>query len=50
MLDVMFEVPSRTDVASCTVTKEVVQQKIVPELVTKENGDKKSSKKKEESA
>lgn len=52
MLDVMFEVPSRTDVASCTITKEVVQQKIVPELVTKDNAstDKKSSKKKEESA
>lgn len=50
MLDVMFEVPSRTDVTSCTVTKEVVQQKIVPELVTKDGNDKKSPKKKEESA
>jgi ATP-dependent Clp protease ATP-binding subunit ClpX len=50
MLDVMFEVPSRTDVASCNITKEVVQQKIIPELVTKDNNDKKSSKKKEESA
>jgi ATP-dependent Clp protease ATP-binding subunit ClpX len=51
MLDVMFEVPSRTDVASCNITKEVVQQKIVPELVTKDaNNDKKPSKKKEESA
>lgn len=51
MLDVMFEVPSRNDVASCTITKEVVQQKIVPELVTKDaNNDKKPSKKKEESA
>jgi len=50
MLDVMFEVPSRTDVASCNITKEVVQQKIIPELVTKDNNDKKPSKKKEESA
>ena len=52
MLDVMFEVPSRPDGASSTETKEVVQQKIVPELVTKDkdNNDKKSSKKKEESA
>ncbi|WP_438444367.1 ATP-dependent protease ATP-binding subunit ClpX [Gorillibacterium sp. sgz5001074] len=50
MLDVMFEVPSRNDVASCMITKEVVQQKIVPELVTKDNNDKKPSKKKEESA
>jgi len=51
MLDVMFEVPSRNDVASCNITKEVVQQKIIPELVTKDsNNDKKPSKKKEESA
>jgi ATP-dependent Clp protease ATP-binding subunit ClpX len=51
MLDVMFEVPSRNDVASCNITKEVVQQKIIPELVTKDSSsDKKPSKKKEESA
>ncbi|MDF2927603.1 MAG: clpX [Paenibacillaceae bacterium] len=50
MLDVMFEVPSRTDVASCNITKEVVLQKVVPDLVTKDNNDKKSTKKKEESA
>jgi len=50
MLDVMFEVPSRTDVGSCTITKEVVQQKVTPELVGKEDGGKKPSKKKEESA
>lgn len=50
MLEIMFEVPSRNDVASCKITKEVVQQKIIPELVTKDNNDKKPSKKKEESA
>jgi len=50
MLDVMFEVPSRNDVTSCNITQEVVQQKIIPELVTKETNEKKPSKKKEESA
>jgi len=50
MLDVMFEVPSRNDVGSCTITKEVVQQKVVPELIGKEEGGKKQAKKKEESA
>jgi len=50
MLDVMFEVPSRNDVGSCTITQEVVQQKVIPELVGKEEGGKKAAKKKEESA
>ncbi|WP_010270917.1 ATP-dependent protease ATP-binding subunit ClpX [Paenibacillus senegalensis] len=45
MLDVMYDIPSRTDVKSCLVTKEVVQEKIAPMLMT---GD--SDKKKEESA
>src|SRR5690606_35041465 len=45
MLDVMYDIPSRTDVKSCLVTKEVVQEKITPMLMT---GD--SDKKKEESA
>lgn len=47
MLDVMFEVPSRDDVKSCVVSKEVVMNKITPELKLKEG---KGSKKKEESA
>jgi ATP-dependent Clp protease ATP-binding subunit ClpX len=46
MLDVMFEVPSRNDVAKCVITKEVVQDKITPTLMPIE----KASKKKEESA
>jgi len=50
MLDVMFEVPSRNDVGSCTITQEVVQQKVIPELIGKEEGGKKVAKKKEESA
>lgn len=44
MLDVMFDIPSRTDVSKCVITKEVIQEKIAPLLTTKEN------KKKEESA
>lgn len=51
MLDVMFEVPSRTDVSSCLVTEEVIQQKVAPELITKEGKETAGkSKKKEESA
>jgi ATP-dependent Clp protease ATP-binding subunit ClpX len=48
MLDVMFEVPSRTDVTNCIVTKEVVNDSIAPVLGTKE--EKPNNKKKEESA
>ncbi len=44
MLDVMYEVPSRDDVASCLITEKVVREKIAPELVMKKG------KKKEESA
>ncbi|MCL6457231.1 MAG: ATP-dependent protease ATP-binding subunit ClpX [Gorillibacterium sp.] len=44
MLDVMFDIPSRTDVSKCLITKEVIQDKIAPLLTTKE------AKKKEESA
>lgn len=47
MLDVMYDVPSRTDVSTCTVTQDVVQNKISPVLKGKED---KPSKKKEESA
>ncbi|MCR8644189.1 ATP-dependent protease ATP-binding subunit ClpX [Paenibacillus sp. N1-5-1-14] len=47
MLDVMFDVPSRTDVSTCTVTQDAVQNKLAPVLTTKEG---KTSKKKEESA
>ncbi|RKN83880.1 ATP-dependent protease ATP-binding subunit ClpX [Paenibacillus ginsengarvi] len=48
MLDVMFEVPSRDDVINCVVTKEVVMDKITPELKTKDG--KSAPIKKEESA
>ncbi|MBO9608574.1 MAG: ATP-dependent protease ATP-binding subunit ClpX [Paenibacillaceae bacterium] len=53
MLDVMFEVPSRTDVSTCLVTKETIQQKVTPLLNLKEGGKDAAAgtaKKKEESA
>jgi ATP-dependent Clp protease ATP-binding subunit ClpX len=52
MLDVMFEVPSRDDIATCLVTKDVVMNKLLPELKAKDTNVKesKSTKKKEESA
>ncbi|WP_378956046.1 ATP-dependent Clp protease ATP-binding subunit ClpX [Pelosinus sp. sgz500959] len=46
MCNVMYEVPSRTDVAKCTVTKEAVLNKEEPILVTVDR----KNKKKEESA
>lgn len=46
MRNVMFEVPSRTDIAKCIVTKEVVQNKEEPMMVAVDR----KSKKKEESA
>jgi ATP-dependent Clp protease ATP-binding subunit ClpX len=46
MRNVMFEVPSRTDITKCIVTKEVVQNKEEPILVTIDR----KNKKKEESA
>lgn len=45
MLDVMYEVPSRDDIAKCTITKEVVNKKEPPILLTVER-----KKKKEETA
>ncbi len=47
MLDVMFEVPSRDDVTKCVITKKTVEEKLPPELKTK---DSKGKNKKEESA
>ncbi len=45
MLDVMYEVPSRDDVAKCTITKDVVLKKEPPILLTVDR-----KKKKEETA
>ncbi len=36
MLDVMFELPSRDDIAKCTITAEVVKNKSLPVLETKD--------------
>jgi ATP-dependent Clp protease ATP-binding subunit ClpX len=47
MLDVMYEIPSRDDVAKCVVTKETVLYKEPPILVKAEGRKKK---KKEETA
>ncbi|CAM4335467.1 MAG: ATP-dependent protease ATP-binding subunit ClpX [Paenibacillus macerans] len=44
MLDVMYEVPSRDDIADCVITEKVVVEKTSPELAKKKN------KKQEESA
>lgn len=48
MLDVMYDVPSRTDIEKCVITKQVVEEKMPPELTIKSG--KGSNKKKEESA
>lgn len=47
MLDVMYEVPSRTDVEKCVITEQVVQDKMPAQLTIKES---KGNNKKEESA
>lgn len=45
MLDVMFDIPSRDDVSKCCITKDVIEKKETPILVTEER-----KKKKEETA
>ena len=34
MLEVMFEIPSRQDIKKCVITKDVVEKKITPLLIT----------------
>lgn len=48
MLDVMYEMPTRTDVSKCVVTRETVTDRELPTIVTNEPRGKK--KKKEETA
>jgi len=48
MCNVMYDVPSRTDVSKCIVTKECILNKDEPILVT--SGERSKAKKKEESA
>ncbi|MFO7152913.1 MAG: ATP-dependent Clp protease ATP-binding subunit ClpX [Bacillota bacterium] len=47
MMDVMYEIPSRDDIAKCVITKEVVEKREEPIIVTSER---KKSKKKEVTA
>ena len=47
MLDIMYELPHRSDIAKCVVTKEVVQNREEPIIVT---SDRKKGKKKEVTA
>mgnify|MGYP001376030943 FL=1 len=49
MLDVMFEVPSRSDVQKCVITEKVVKEKLPP-ILTLRDGSSTRGKKKEESA
>jgi len=39
LLDVMFELPSRTDVSKCAITKETIEKDLKPTLVTSAGGD-----------
>lgn len=48
MLDVMYEVPSRTDIEKCLITEQVVRDKMPAQLTIKDG--KGNNKKKEESA
>jgi ATP-dependent Clp protease ATP-binding subunit ClpX len=34
LLDVMYELPSRTNIKKCVITKEVIEQSIEPTLLT----------------
>ena len=36
LLEVMYDLPSRTDVVKCMVDKEVVMRKVTPTLVTED--------------
>ena len=47
MLDIMYEIPSRDDIAKCVITKEVIINKEKPIMVTAER---KKDKKKEVTA
>ncbi len=50
MLEVMYDIPSRTDVSRCVITKEVVSKKESPIMVTSSDRKGRSTKAKEEPA
>lgn len=37
MLNIMFEIPERSDIGKCTITREVVKNKIEPEVLSRSN-------------
>ncbi|MDR0267731.1 ATP-dependent protease ATP-binding subunit ClpX [Paenibacillus sp.] len=43
MLDVMYEVPSRDDIKDCVITEQVVNEKVVPELISKKENKQEES-------
>ncbi|CAM3500891.1 ATP-dependent protease ATP-binding subunit ClpX [Marinicrinis lubricantis] len=43
MLDVMFDIPSRTDVEKCVITEQTVREKLPPEMLEKKNSKKEES-------
>jgi ATP-dependent Clp protease ATP-binding subunit ClpX len=49
MLDIMFDIPSREDVSTCRITKDVIE-KVCPPLLAEGTGEKKAVKKPKQSA
>jgi len=49
MLDIMFDIPSREDVSTCRITKDVIE-KVCPPLLAEGMGEKKNVKKPKQSA
>jgi len=49
MLDIMFDIPSREDVATCRITRDVIE-KVCPPLLAEGTGEKKNVKKPKQSA
>ncbi len=49
MLDIMFDIPSREDVSTCRITKDVIE-KLCPPLLAEGTGEKKNVKKPKQSA
>ena len=49
MLDIMFDIPSREDVTTCRITKDVIE-KVCPPLLAEGTGEKKAVKKPKQSA
>jgi ATP-dependent Clp protease ATP-binding subunit ClpX len=50
LLDVMYDLPSRTNIKKCVITKEVIEQGIEPTLLTEGADDSEASSETEVSA